>query len=129
MKWLTLVLWTYLIFVVQSSFASKLAIAGCSPHLVLAGLIATILHFSARQAVLAGACWGLISDCLGDGRLGVDIAGFALTALIVHSVLVRKNLDSRVRLATVTAILVWATIIGSASLRSVGDDRGPAFAV
>jgi rod shape-determining protein MreD len=128
MKWLTLVLWTYLVFVVQSGFASKLAIAGCSPHLVLAGLIVTILHFSARQAVLVAACWGLISDFLGDGRLGVDVALFALSAMVVQSVVVRKHLSSRVRLVTVTGILVWANVIGSASLRSVADGRGLTFA-
>lgn len=128
MKWLTLILWTYLVFVVQSSFAWKLAIAGCSPHLMLAGLIVTTLHFSMRQAVLMGASWGLISDCLNDGRLGADVASFALTALAVHSVLVRKNPGSQVRLVALTGILVWSTIIGSAGLRNVHDVQGSALA-
>lgn len=128
MKWLTLVLWTYVVFVVHSSFASKLAIASCSPHFVLAGLILAILHFSATQAVLLAACWGLISDCLGDGRLGVDVACFAVSALVVQFLFVRKHLDSRVRPAALTGILVLANVIGSTGLRSMGEVHGPAFA-
>lgn len=128
MKWLILVLWTYVAFVVQSSFASKLAIAGCAPHFVLAGLILAILHFSASQAVLLAACWGLISDCLSNGRLGVDVACFAVSALAIQSLLARKHLGSQARLAALTGFLVLANVIGSAGLRSVSDVDGPAFA-
>src|ERR1700688_3886413 len=108
MKWITLVLWTYFVFVMQSSFASKLAIARCSPHLVLAGLILAVLRSSTRQAMLLAACWGLISDGLSDGRIGVDVAGFTLSALAIQSLFARKHLGSRVGLSALTGVLVWA---------------------
>src|SRR5260370_22628206 len=123
MKWFWIIAWTYLIFVLQSSVARELVIGGCTPHLVLAGLILMAVRASTRNGLLLAALWGLLSDCLSDARLGADIIGFVLAALVVQWGSIRLGLSSPWRLGGLSSVLVWCAIVLSVGLRMHADGR------
>jgi rod shape-determining protein MreD len=123
MQWFLIVAWTYLVFVLHSSVAKGLAIGGCAPHLVLAGLILMAVRVSGRHGLLLAALWGLLSDCLSDARLGADIIGFVLTALVVQWCGMRLGRSSPWRLGGLSAVLIWCASVLSAGLRMHADGR------
>ena len=123
MQWFWIVGWTYLIFVLQSSVAQGLSIGGCAPHLAPAGLILMAVRVSGRQGLLLAALWGLLSDCLSDARLGADIIGFVLTALVVQWCGMRVGQSSPWRLGGLSAVLIWCVSVLSAGLRMHADGR------
>jgi rod shape-determining protein MreD len=127
MQWLWIVAWTYLIFVVQSSVAHELAIGGCAPHLALAGLILLAVRVSGRRGLLLAALWGLLSDCLSDARLGADVIGFVVAALLVQWGGIRLGLKSPLRLGGLSAALVWCSSMLSVSLRTYADGHFAGF--
>src|SRR5947207_10947643 len=79
MTWLKITLWTYLVFGLHLSLTVSLAVAGFAPHLVLAGSVLLTCRTTARQGLLLGALWGLLADCLPDGRMGAGIICFSLS--------------------------------------------------
>lgn len=121
MKWLWTMGWTYLIYVLHSGFARELTIAGCTPHLVLAGLLLMTIRIGGRQGVLLAGGWGLLSDALSDGQLGADVACFACLVCMVQRLNARWNLSSPWRLGAISVVVVGAEVVASTSLRmSVG---------
>src|SRR5262249_24042348 len=125
MKWLWIVGWTYLIFVLHSGFAREVAIAGCTPNLILAGLVLMILRTTGHGAVAVAAVWGLLSDCLIEGRLGADVVSFLLTACAVRQLSVHWNLRSPWRAGAISIVLVWVELVASSNFRVLADGRTP----
>jgi rod shape-determining protein MreD len=122
-RWLLIFAWTYLVFVLQSSVARELAIGGCAPHLLLAGLILMTARVSGRTGLLLAAFWGLLSDCLSDARLGADVIGFVLIAWVVQWGGIRLGLSSPWRLGALSAVLIWCAGMLSACLQMHADGR------
>jgi hypothetical protein len=125
MKWLWIISWTYLVFVLHSGFAREVAVAGCTPNLILAGLVLMILRTTGLGAVALAALWGFLSDCLVEGRLGVDVVSFALTACAVRQVSAHWNMRSPWRAGAISTVLVWAALVASSSFRVLADARTP----
>jgi len=125
MKWLWITGWTYLVFVLHSGFARELAIAGCTPHLILAGLILMTVRSGGRQGILLAGGWGLLSDSLTDGRLGVDVVHLTLAALAVQQVHARWPLSSAWRLGALSVVVVWAEVVASTSVRMLSGGQSP----
>jgi rod shape-determining protein MreD len=125
MNWLKFTLWTYLVFVLHSAVAARLAVAGYPPHLVLAGLILMARRMTPRQGLLAAALWGILTDCLTNGRLGAGIVCFSLTRWVLQRCLGRRSSSLPLRLAVCSTTLIWANIVGMAVLRGLSD--GQAF--
>jgi len=116
MMWLWVIAWTYLIFVLHTGIAQTLAIGGCAPHLVLAGLVVMTVRLSARRGVLLAAGWGLLLDCLGEGRPGVHLVALTLATLTVQEVHSRWALYSPWRLGLVASVVAGALVAATASL-------------
>lgn len=121
MKWLKFILTTYSVFVLHSALATSLTVAGCAPHLVLAGWIFLAQRMTPRQGLLGAALWGLLADCLTNGRLGAGIVCFSLSTWILQRCLGRRNDRFLLRLAVLSAPLIWADIVGMAVLQGLVD--------
>jgi len=114
MNWLKFTIWTYIVFVMHSSVATSLAIAGCGPHLVAQ-------RMTPRQGLLAAALWGLLADCLTNGCLGAGVVGFSLSTWVLQRCLGRRNDGFLLRLVALSSPLIWADIVGMAVLRGLSD--------
>jgi rod shape-determining protein MreD len=121
MSWLKFILGTYVVFVLQSTIASSLAVAGFAPNLVLAGLVVMSGHLSRRHGLLAAALWGFLADSLTEGRLGAGILGFSLSAWAIQTCSAGQNGGVHWKLAVLSVPLVWGNIVGMAVLRSLSD--------
>jgi rod shape-determining protein MreD len=121
MNWFKFTLWTYLVFVLHSSLAASLAIAGSAPQLVLAGWILVIRRMPPRQGLLAAALWGLLADCQTNGRLGAGIVCLSISTWILQRCLGRRNDNSLLTLVVLSSPLIWADIVGMAVLRGLSD--------
>jgi len=128
MRWLWILAWTYLVFTVQTAFASSLAIGGCAPHLVLAGVVLMTRRVPERTGLVVAGVWGLLSDCLTDGRLGPDVVAFVLAAALMSRLSDRWNLKSPGISAAAGVAIVWVALVISAALRMVPDGRIHALA-
>src|ERR1700730_5369420 len=125
MKCLYIISWTYLVFVLQSGFARELAICGCAPHLVLAGLVLMTVRTRGRQGLLLAAGWGLLLDCLGTGRLGVNLVALTLAALTVQEIHARWPLESPWRLGALAAVVIGIEHVATSGLRMLADGQSP----
>ena len=118
MNWLKFTIWTYLVFAVHSVVASSLAVAGYAPHLVLAGLILMTSRMAGRQGLLAAGLWGLLADCLTEGRLGAGIVCFSLSTWLLQRCTGRRISSVPWRIAVFSVPLIGADIV--AELRAAG---------
>ncbi len=125
MQWLCIFAWTYTIFVVHSGFARALAIYGCTPHLVLAGLILMAVRVCARQGLLFAAGWGLLLDCLGTGRIGINVVALTLAAAAVQQIHARWPLQTPWRLGTAAFFVIGFESIASAGLPLLAGGQSP----
>jgi rod shape-determining protein MreD len=125
MKWLWTIAWTYLVFVLHSGLAREAAVGGCAPHLVLAGLVLMVLRITGREAIALAAVWGFLSDCLVEGRLGVDVMFFVLTTMALRQLNARWNLRSPWRAAVVSMTFVWGELVASGSFRILAEGQTP----
>jgi rod shape-determining protein MreD len=123
MNWLKLTLWTYFIFVLHFTVAARLAIAGFAPHFMLAGLSLLAWRATSRQALLTGALWGLLADCLTDGRLGAGLICFLLSTWVLQRCTVQSNRGPSWKLAIFSVPVIFAAIVGTAGLRMLFDIR------
>jgi|SRR5579872_1633353 len=122
-KFLALAIWTYLVFVLHSGLASRMAIAGHAPHFVLAGLLLVIVCVRDGRGMGCAILWGLLSDGLADGPLGPDVACFGVSAFVLQRIALRSRMRSLWGEAAVFGILVWTAIVGSNSLRWLAEGR------
>jgi rod shape-determining protein MreD len=125
MKSLSILLWTYVVFVLHSALAARLAIGGCSPHLALAGLVLMAVRMGGRQGLLVAAGWGFLSDLLTGDRLGADVACFVAACFIVQCVGARWDLRSPWKVGALSIAVVWCVIAVTLSLRMLPDIHGP----
>jgi rod shape-determining protein MreD len=121
MKWLWIIAATYLVFVLHAGFACEMAIGGCAPHLVLAGLVLMVLRLNGRDGIALAAAWGFLSDCLVEGRLGADVVAFVLAACAVRQLSVRWNLRVAWRAGAISIGLVWGAIVAGTAIRVLAD--------
>jgi rod shape-determining protein MreD len=128
MKWLWTIAATYLVFVLHSGFARELAIGGCAPHLILAGLVLMIVGANGSEGIALAAVWGVLSDCLVEGRLGADVVGFSLAAFAIRQLSGRWNLRAPWRAGAISVALVWGVVVASTSVWVLADGRTPELA-
>jgi rod shape-determining protein MreD len=128
MRWFWILAWTYLIFVLHTGLVRSLAAGGCTPHLVLAGLVLMSLRTSGREGLALAAGWGLLSDCLADGRLGPEVVAFVLATFVISHLSRRWNLKSPVMAGAAACAIVWGTPAISAGLRMFPDGRNSVLA-
>ena len=125
MNWLRILLWTYAVFVAQSGLARDLAICGCTPHLVLAGLVLMTVRTGGRQGLLLAAGWGLFLDGLGEGRLGINLVALTLAALAVQEAQARWPSNAVWRLGLLASIVVAIEFVASKSLGMLLGGQSP----
>jgi rod shape-determining protein MreD len=123
MKLLLTLIATYLVFVLQTSLADVWSIAGCVPNLPLAGVIVMAGLGSGRRRIVTAAAWGLIADCLADGRLGPALIGFSLCFLVIERCHLRWGLGSPVRLIAISVPLVLLESTVTSALRVTLERR------
>lgn len=121
MNWLKLTLWTYFVFTLHSTLAVSLAVAGFTPHLVLAGLTLLVSRTTARQGLLTAALWGLLADCLTDGRSGAGVICFSLTTWILQKFMEPANYGPTWKILALSVPVTFANIVGTAALRTLAD--------
>jgi len=125
MNWLWIIVWTYAVFVAHSGFARDLAICGCTPNLVLAGLVLMTVRTGGRQGLFLAAGWGLLLDGLGEGRLGVNFVALSLAALAVQQVQARWPSNADWRLGLLASVVVAIEFVASTSLRMLVGGQSP----
>jgi len=123
MRWFWILAWTYLIFVLHTGLARSLAVGWCTPHLVLAGLVLLTVRMPGREGLVVAAGWGLLSDCLADGRLGPDVVSFVLATAVIRHLSCRWNLKSSEMAGAASGTIVWAALVVSAGLRMFPGGR------
>ncbi|MBI3865961.1 MAG: hypothetical protein HY290_29140 [Planctomycetia bacterium] len=129
MKYLTLCICTYTVFVLHTSLARDLAIAGFAPHLVLAGLAIVALRTSGNDTLFFAAVWGFLADCLSEGRLGPGIIFYSLAALILRQAATGWKVKMPWAYAALVAPVCWGAIVGNQILRSFADGMATDFAL
>jgi rod shape-determining protein MreD len=127
MRWVWIAAWTYLILVLHTGVARDLAIAGCAPHLLLAGLILLVVRTSVREGMILAAVWGLLSDCLAGDPLGPDVIAFTFVAYMIRRAS-RANHLAAWGMGLEWALCAWGALLVSMSLRMLGDGHVPAVA-
>ncbi len=125
MRWFWIILWTYLIFVLQSGFAHAMPIGGYAPHLLLAGLTLMTVRTGGRPSLCLAAAWGMLSDCLTDGRFGADLVGYVLVAFVIGQCNARWDLTSPARAGVVTIVIVGVVQVASIIRHLPPDGRLP----
>ena len=80
-------------------------------------------RIAGRQGLLAAALWGLLADCLTDGRLGAGVVYFSLSTWVLKRFTGRRNSSVPWRVAVMSVPLIWAAIVGMAVLRGLSDGR------
>jgi len=123
MKLLLTAIATYCVFVLQTSLADAWSVAGCVPNLPLAGLIVMAGLGPSRQRIVTAAAWGLIADCLADGRLGPALICFTVCFLVVERSHLRWGLGSPVRLIAISVPLVLLESLLTSALRVTLEGR------
>jgi rod shape-determining protein MreD len=78
-----------------------------------------------RQHVFFAAGWGLLLDCLGEGRMGVNLVALTLAALAVQSFQAQWPLNSLWRAGVVAAIVVGIEFGVSTVLLILAAGLGP----
>lgn len=121
MTWLKLTLGTYIALTLHSTMAASLAIAGFTPHLVLAGLSLLAARAAPRQALFTGALWGILADCLADGRLGAGMICFSLSTWVLQRCTGGPNRGPSWKLAIWSVPVIFADIVAMAALRTHFD--------
>ncbi len=129
MYWLGITIWTYLVFVLQSAFASHLAIAGYAPQLVIAGLVLIVAHIAGRQGIFLAAIWGLISDCQTDGRIGLHLCCFVSLMFVTQQMHAWWKSSSPVKPGALAATFVFAHGIASVCFVRLLDGQPPEVSV
>jgi len=127
MKWLLVVPATYLVFALQTGLADSLTIGGCVPNLPLAGLLIMASRGSGWRQLVTAAAWGLIADCLADGRLGPDLIAFAVCLVVFERCHMRWNLGSYWRLVAMSIPLVLLETAVTGALRASLDGHAVDF--
>lgn len=107
---------TYLVFALDSSLAPLMQIAGCRPHVAVAGLVFLSARVSGAAGIFTAAVWGLLADCLADRTLGVDLALFTLSALGLESIRQRGDVPSPVLAGVATFVIALAERAASGGL-------------
>ena len=78
-----LIVITYVTFVAQTSLVQVVEVGGVRPNLVVMGLLLLIPALSGRKAMLAAACWGLLSDAIAPTCPGIDLVCFTTAAFVL----------------------------------------------
>jgi rod shape-determining protein MreD len=107
----------------HSTLAASLAVAGFSPHLLLAGLSLLASRTTTRQSLFAGALWGLLADCLTDGRLGAGLICFSLSTWFLQRCRGQSYRGRFWKLAIWSVPVIFADMVATAALRIVFDIR------
>jgi hypothetical protein len=123
MKFLLLATVTYTIFSLHASIARDLAISRFVPHLILAGLAVMTVRRTLQESLVLAAVWGLLADCLSEGRLGPGIVSFAMFALILNRLPAPRQTIVPWKLASVSIPLVWCVLLGDQFLHNLADGR------
>jgi hypothetical protein len=125
MRWIWILVWTYLIFVLHTGVGRLMAVAGGAPHLALAGMVLMTLRISGREGLVLAAGWGFISDCLTEGRLGPDVMTFVLAGSVIRKLSCRWNLNSPGIAGAASGAIVWGALVIAAGLRIFPDGKLP----
>lgn len=128
MKPFLIAICTYAIFVLHSALARDLAISGITPHIILAGLIVMSARVGAPQGVLLAAGWGLLADCLAEGRLGPAMICYVFVAISLHRGTRRWKTSAPWKYAALSIPLIWGSLIACEFLRGFPTGRFPDLA-
>jgi rod shape-determining protein MreD len=123
MQTLLIAVATYCIFTLQTAIAGSLSVAGCVPNLVFAGLLVLAPRLTGSQRLVTAAVWGLIADCLADGRLGPDLVCCTICILVVERCQTRWQPAAPLTLIVLAIPLTLFESAATATLRLALDGR------
>jgi rod shape-determining protein MreD len=121
-KLLIISICTYTIFVLHTSLTRDLAIAGIAPHLVLAGLAVMTTRVERVQAVWLAAAWGLLADCLAEGRLGSSMVCFTIFAVFVQPASHPGRTGFAWKLGALSIPVGWGLLLADQLWRGLGRE-------
>jgi rod shape-determining protein MreD len=114
---------TYTMFALQASLARDVAIFGFTPHLILAGLAVMTVRSACAQAMLQAAAWGLLADCVTEGRLGPQMVSFTIFAVMLQRTANRRSINVPWKLAASSIPLCWGALLADQLWRALADAR------
>lgn len=111
---------TYAAFVVETSVVPLLGLASFAPRVVLATLVCLVWRAGGRSGLWMAAAWGLISDGLSTGPLGIDVVVYVLAAAGIQTIRDRI-LDSSPAMGLTAGLVAFVVPIVGTGIRMAAE--------
>lgn len=98
----------FIIYFLQANFFNWFTINGIKPNLFVIYILFIGLFGNKSMAIIYGAVWGIFLDFLYGEKVGINLAGFVLIAVI--AILFNKNFSKDSRL-TIMFMVFGSTVI------------------
>jgi len=116
---------TYVAFVLRTVLPLGGTWGAWAPRIDLALLLWIVCRSGGTTGLLTAAGWGLISDALSHGALGIDVLSFVLVAYAVQMIAAKGGMHSPLTCGLVAGSAVVVTLLASTFLRFSADQPGP----
>jgi rod shape-determining protein MreD len=121
MRALVICFLTYVAFVLRTVLPLAGEWGPFLPRVDLALLLVIVCRTGGMTGLLTAAAWGLISDALSRGALGIDVLTFVLVAYGTQLLAARGWMQSPLAGSVVTGTAVFVTAVASSLLRFGAD--------
>lgn len=112
---------TYAAFVLRTILPLAGSWASCAPRVDLAILLWIVCRSGGATGLLTAAVWGLISDALSQGQLGIDVLAYVLTAYGMQTCTARGWTRSPIATGVVSGASAFITSVATGLLRNAPD--------
>lgn len=116
---------TYIAFVLRTVLPLAGTWGGYAPRVDLALLLLIICRTTGTTSLLTAAVWGLISDGLSRGALGIDVLSFVLVAYGTKLIATRGWMHAPLAGGAVAGAAVLVTSLASTLLRFPVEQQAP----
>lgn len=117
MRVLVIAILTYIAFVLRAVLPLAGTWGGFAPRVDMALLLLIVGRTSGATGVLTAAVWGLISDALSRGAVGIDVLSFVLVVYGAQVIAARGWLQNPLAKSAVAGTAVFVTSLASTLLR------------
>jgi len=112
---------TYAAFVLRTVLPLVGSWASYAPRVDLAILLWVACRTGRTTGLLTAAVWGLISDALSQGPLGIDVLAYVLTAYCMQTCAARGWMVSPIATGVISGASAFITSLATGLLRNAPD--------
>jgi rod shape-determining protein MreD len=129
MKYIALILITYIALVLQAGLSSRMALGPISPNFLALVVVMAVFTHNGWKALLGAAIAGFLSDCLAPQGLGIGMLCATLVALTMQPRMRHRFGNSAIVLTLLSFLIVLTISLASTTCRmllaGVAVDAGP----